>query len=110
MVIANGQKTTLRIDHHALVGYIDFEKGNYAKAIEHLEQADQENPYTLYVLADVESQAGNKAQAAELFNKVADLNWVLTSGLPQISENSLNYAFVRSKALMAVKKQMAGKN
>jgi tetratricopeptide (TPR) repeat protein len=97
-------------DHHALVGYIYFEKGNYAKAIEHLKQADQENPYTLYVLADAESQAGNKAQAAELFSKVADLNWILTTGAPQISENSLNFAFVRSKARMAVKKQMAGKN
>ncbi len=97
-------------DHHALVGYIYFEKGNYAKAIEHLKQPDQENPYTLYVLADAESQAGNKAQAAELFSKVADLNWILTTGVPQISENSLNFAFVRSKAMMAVKKQMAGKN
>lgn len=97
-------------EHHALVGYIYFEKGNYAKAIEHLKQADQENPYTLYVLAVAESQAGNKAEAAELYNKVADLNWVLTSGFPQISQNSLNYAFVRSKAKMAVEEQMAGKN
>ncbi len=80
-------------NHHALVGRIHFEKSDYGKAIEHLKQANQENPYTLYLLAVSESKAGDKARADELFKKVA--NW---------NEDSLNYAFVRSKAVMAVKK------
>jgi tetratricopeptide (TPR) repeat protein len=80
-------------NHHALLGRIYFEKGDYGKAIEHLKQADQENPYTLYVLAVAESNAGDKVRADELFKKVA--NW---------NEDSLNYAFVRSKAMKAVKK------
>jgi tetratricopeptide (TPR) repeat protein len=80
-------------NHHALVGRIHFEKSDYGKAIEHLKQANQENPYTLYLLAVSESKAGDKARADELFKKVA--NW---------NEDSLNYAFVRSKALMAMKK------
>jgi tetratricopeptide (TPR) repeat protein len=81
-------------NHHELVGRIAFEKGDYAKVIEHLKQANQENSYTLYLLAVAESKAGDKAKAAELFKKVADWN-----------EDSMNYAFVRSKAMMAVKKE-----
>jgi tetratricopeptide (TPR) repeat protein len=74
-------------NHHALLGRIYFEKQDYAKVIEHLEQANQENPYTLYLLAVAESKTGDKAKADQLFQKVA--NW---------NEDSLNYAFVRSKA------------
>jgi tetratricopeptide (TPR) repeat protein len=74
-------------NHHALVGRIYFEKGDYTMALEHFKRANQENPYTLYLLAVAESKAGDKAKAAELFKKVA--NW---------NEDSLNYAFVRSKA------------
>ena len=58
-------------NHHALLGRINFEKGDYAKVIAHLKQANQENPYTLYLLAVAESKAGDKARAAELFKKVA---------------------------------------
>jgi tetratricopeptide (TPR) repeat protein len=74
-------------NHHALLGRIYSEKADYAKVIEHLRQASQENPYTLYLLAVAESKAGDKVRAAELFKKAA--NW---------NEDSLNYAFVRSKA------------
>jgi tetratricopeptide (TPR) repeat protein len=74
-------------NHHALLGRIYFEKGEYARVKEHLGQANQENPYTLYLLAVAESKVGDKTKAAELFKKVA--NW---------NEDSLNYAFVRSKA------------
>jgi tetratricopeptide (TPR) repeat protein len=79
-------------NYHALLGRIHSEKGDDAKAIEHLKQANQENPYTLFLLAVAESKAGNKAKAAELFKKVA--NW---------NEDSLDYAFVRPKAMMAAK-------
>ncbi|MFQ6114354.1 MAG: tetratricopeptide repeat protein, partial [bacterium] len=79
-------------NHHELLGYVYFEKGDYAKSIEHLKQADQENPFALYYLAVAESKAGDKVKAAELFKQVA--NW---------NENSLNYALVRSKAIMEVK-------
>ena len=79
-------------NYHALLGRIHSEKGDYAKAIEHLKQANQENPYTLYLLAVAESKAGDDARAAELYKKVA--NW---------NEDSLGYAFVRSKAMTAMK-------
>ena len=78
-------------DYHDFLGYIYSEKGEYAMAIEHLSQADQEEPYTLYLLAVAESEAGDKARGAELFEKVAHWN-----------QSSLNYAFVRSEAMAAV--------
>ncbi len=79
-------------DHHALLGYIHFEKNEYAKSLEHLRQADQEDPYVIYHLAVAESKAGDRPKASELFSKVADWN-----------ESSLDYAFVRSKAQETVK-------
>lgn len=81
-------------NHHELAGRIAFEKGDYAKAIAHLKQADQQNPYTLYLLAVAESKAGDKVRAAELFKTVAHWN-----------ENSLSYAFVRSKAMMTMEQE-----
>ncbi|MCI0693129.1 tetratricopeptide repeat protein [candidate division KSB1 bacterium] len=78
-------------NHHALLGRIYFEKGEYAKAVEHLKQANQENPYTLFLLAFATSETGDMAKSAELYKKAA--NW---------NENSLNYAFIRSKAMTAL--------
>ena len=83
-------------DHHNLIGLIQFEKGDHSKAIEHLSQGDQEDPYILYYIAVSEEKAGNKTRATELFKNVAERN-----------DNSLAYAFVRSKAIDAQK--MAGK-
>jgi superkiller protein 3 len=78
-------------NHHALLGRIYFEKGEYVKAVEHLKQANQENPYTLYLLAFGTSEVGDMAKAAELYKKIA--NW---------NESSLKYAFVRSRAVTAL--------
>ncbi len=83
-------------DHHGLLGLIHFEKGDHAKAIEHLNQGDQQDPYTLYHLAVAESKAGDPARADELFSKVADMNQNLFG-------YGLGYAFVRSKAMDAKK-------
>ena len=77
--------------HHGLVGLIHFEKGDHAKAIEHLNQGNQEGPYILYHLAVSESKAGDRTRASELFKKVAEWN-AYSSG----------YAFVRSKAMDAL--------
>jgi tetratricopeptide (TPR) repeat protein len=86
-------------NHHALLGYIHFEKGEYNLAIDHLKQADKENPYTVFVLAEATSKAGDMTRATELFNKVAQWN-----------EDSPSYALVRSKALMLAKEPMAEKD
>ncbi|MCH8957631.1 tetratricopeptide repeat protein [candidate division KSB1 bacterium] len=83
-------------DHHGLLGLIHFEKGDHTQAIEHLNQGDQEDPYTLYHLAVAESKAGDPARANELFSKVADMNQDLFG-------YGLGYALVRSKAMDAKK-------
>lgn len=86
--IATGRDPKEMENHHALLGRIYSEQGEHAKAVDHLKQANQENPYTVYLLAFSTSEMGDIAKAAELYKKVA--NW---------NENSLNYAFVRSKAM-----------
>ncbi|MGH7491235.1 MAG: tetratricopeptide repeat protein [bacterium] len=89
--IAAGKNSKEMENHYALLGRIYFEKGEHAKAAEHLKQANQENPYTLYLLAVATSNVGDMVKAAELYKKAA--NW---------NENSLSYAFVRPKAMMAL--------
>ena len=76
---------------------------DYAKAIEHLKQADQENTYTLYLLAVAESEVGNELRAAELFRKVAHQNEVLVGPpIRRALNRAFVYSFVRSKALAAL--------
>ena len=91
--IEAGHDPKLMEDHHLLLGEIYLEQGEYARAIEHLEQADQEHPYTLYHLALAESEAGDQAKASELFEKVA--NW---------NQYNLHYPLLRSKAMAALSK------
>ncbi len=70
----------------ALVG------GDYAKAVEHLRQADHaNNMFVRYQLARAEEGAGNAEAAKRLFGEVADFNF-----------NSVGFALVRedSKARM----------
>ena len=80
-------------NYNGLVGMIHFEKGAYEEAIEHFKQSNQENAYTLYYHGVAQSKAGNDEMAQELFAKAA--NW---------NEDSYNFAFVRSKAIAALKK------
>ena len=77
-------------NYYALAGYINLEEGEYAKAVENLKQANQENPYAVYHLAVAESKSGNNAEASALFKKVA--NW---------NQHGLLYPFVRDKAMSA---------
>jgi tetratricopeptide (TPR) repeat protein len=82
-------------DYHALLGHISFDKGDFRMAVDHLRQANLEDPYTLYLLAVSEAKAGDAAKSGELLKKAA--NW---------NESGLSYALVRSKAMMAIKGEM----
>ena len=88
-------------DHHELLGLIYLEKGEPATAVEHLEQADQEDPYTVYLLAVAESASGHDARAAELFSQVAHWNEVLSQSFANL-HRALGYALARPKALAAL--------
>jgi tetratricopeptide (TPR) repeat protein len=73
---------------HELAGMIALEEEDYAGAIAELEQASQQNPYNLYRLALAYEGMGEGARAMEFFEKAARYNAL----------NSLNYAFIRTRA------------
>lgn len=74
---------------HELMGMIALAEKNWDKAIEELNQANQQNPYTLYRLAKAYEGKGDKEKAIEFYGKAANDNTL----------SSMNYAFIRSKAL-----------
>lgn len=77
----------IRISHQ-LAAMIALEEKNYDKAIEEFKQANQQNPYNLYRLALAYKGKGDKQQAKAFCKKAAKFNAL----------NSLNQAFIRSKA------------
>lgn len=83
--------------HHALVGIVKLEAGDYASAMKHLKKADQKDPYVVYHLALAQNMAGNVAEATELMTKVSDWN-----------ENGLGYATVKVRADNELDKMRAG--
>jgi tetratricopeptide (TPR) repeat protein len=76
---------------HELAGRIAFAEKDYDTAIAELEQANDQDPSTLYRLSEAYQAKGNFASARDYARKAADFY-----SLPQ-----LNYAFIRSKALKA---------
>ncbi|MBT8401434.1 MAG: tetratricopeptide repeat protein, partial [Rhodothermia bacterium] len=83
--------------HHALVGIVKLEAGDYAAATKHLKKADQNDPYVVYHLALAQNKAGNTAEATELMTKVS--NW---------NDNGPNYATVKVRADNELDKMRAG--
>ncbi|MGB2696889.1 MAG: tetratricopeptide repeat protein, partial [Candidatus Zixiibacteriota bacterium] len=77
---------------HELAGMIALEEKNYDKALEELQQANQQNPYNLYRMALAYEGKGDKQKAKELCMTAANFNAL----------NSLNYAFMRKKAQQMV--------
>ena len=73
---------------HELAGRIELQGKDYAKAIEELKQANQQDPVVLYTLALALRESGKGREAREYATKAARDNV-----LPFI-----NYAFVRVKA------------
>jgi len=73
---------------HELEGRIALAQKDYDKAIEELQQANDQNPANLYRLCLAYEAKGYRMQAREFAKKVAEFN-----SLPQ-----LNYAFIRVKA------------
>jgi tetratricopeptide (TPR) repeat protein len=73
---------------HELMGMIALAEKNWDKAIEELKQANQQNPYTFYRMAKAYEGKGDHEKAMEFYGKAANDNTL----------NSMNYAFIRSKA------------
>lgn len=73
---------------HELLGTIALAEKNWDKAIQEFEQANQQNPYTLYRMAKAYEGKGDQEKALEFYGKAANDNTL----------NSMNYAFIRVKA------------
>lgn len=56
--------------YHYLAGYIVLEKGDYPAAIEHLKQADKNDPFHKLLLARAHLKTGEKAQAVKLCEEI----------------------------------------
>ena len=61
--------------YHYLAGYLKLESGDYAKAVEHLKQADLNNPFDVLLLARAEEKLGQKEDARKAYQKVVDSQW-----------------------------------
>jgi tetratricopeptide (TPR) repeat protein len=72
---------------HEVAGLIALEEKNYAGAVAHLEQANQQDPYNLYRLGLAYEGRGDRAKAKEMLQRAADFNQLPT----------LNSAFARAK-------------
>jgi len=77
--------------YHYLAGYVKLEAGEYAAAVEHLEQSDQKNPFDTLLLARALEKAGRKDEAKKAYQQVVDSQW------PGI-ERPLAFAEARKKA------------
>lgn len=86
-VKALNNPTQIRLSHE-LAGMIALEEKDYDKALTELDQANQQNPYNLYRIAQAYEGKGDKEKAKEFYKKASVFNAL----------NSLNYAFVRSRA------------
>lgn len=60
--------------YHYLAGYIKLEAGDYAKAVEHLKQADLTDPFHKLLLARAYEKSGNQADAQKLYKEIVSFN------------------------------------
>lgn len=56
--------------YHYLAGYVKLEKGDYPAAIEHLKQADAEDPFHQLLLARAYDKAGDRENARKAYEAV----------------------------------------
>jgi tetratricopeptide (TPR) repeat protein len=89
------QNSTRVKQAHELAGTVSLKEKKFDDAIGHLEQANQQDPYVVYVIALAEGEKeGNGKMAGERFKEAAE-----SYTLP-----TLNYALIRAKAKQAAAK------
>ena len=74
---------------HELAGMIALKERDYGKAVDELGQADQQDPYILYLLATAYQGKGDTVKGKELAKRAADMHILPT----------IRYALVRTKAM-----------
>jgi tetratricopeptide (TPR) repeat protein len=61
--------------YHYVAGYAKLEAGEAAKALEHLKQADPNDPFQTLLLARAYEKLGQKADAKQAYRKILDSQW-----------------------------------
>jgi tetratricopeptide (TPR) repeat protein len=61
--------------YHYLAGYLKLEAGEYEKAIEHLKQANQDDPFHHLLLARALERLGRKDEAKQAYKEIVDSEW-----------------------------------
>jgi len=61
--------------YHYLAGYVKLEAGENEKAIEHLKQADPNDPFHKLLLARALERAGRKDEAKEAYKQIVESGW-----------------------------------
>jgi tetratricopeptide (TPR) repeat protein len=79
------------IQYPYLMGYVEFHLGNYQAAVGHLAQADQDDPFILWLLADASGKLGDDDAAAAYYRQVMASN-----------SHAVNAAFARPVARQKV--------
>jgi tetratricopeptide (TPR) repeat protein len=74
---------------HELAGTIALRERDFDGAVDHLAQADQQDPYILYTMATAYQGKGDAAKAKEFAKRAADMHILPT----------IRYALVRAKAM-----------
>jgi tetratricopeptide (TPR) repeat protein len=62
--------------YHYLAGYVKLQAGDYAQAIDHLKQAEPENPFHTLLLARAYEKNGQKEEAKKEYQRIVDSQWV----------------------------------
>jgi len=75
------------------IGFLEFKKGNYDKAIQYFSKGFKDNPFCWYYTALAYSKKGDIQNASKLFEKITKWN-----------VNSIDLALVRKRALDELKK------
>jgi len=74
MLVEKGPNGDQRPQYAYLAGYVAYYTKDYRRAIVELQQADQEDPFILLLLAQACEHAGDSARAREFYQKVLSSN------------------------------------
>jgi tetratricopeptide (TPR) repeat protein len=61
--------------YHYLAGYVKLHAGEYVAAVEHLKQADPNDPFHTLLLARAHEKLGQKEEAKKAYQKVVNSQW-----------------------------------
>ena len=61
--------------YHYVAGYVKLEAGDAAAALEHLKQANMQDPFHVLLLARAYERVGQKADAKKAYQQILDSQW-----------------------------------